>query len=179
MGKTLDKVKEICFSTPIPVAFERPWPTTRRGLALWLFGVAFVFIGLFNYVLSDYYNAVPQATYDSLAFALLISQGSVMFWGFVLMFNGAVAMFCSYCHFGRDKIGYMYLSSFCAGWATVYFMGLLFGASTRTVGGAVIWLLFAGVLLVIAGFPNISTKAPPLSLAADSPRAEAHTEVPE
>ena len=145
--------------TPTRVAFRRPWPGTRRGLALWLFAIAFIALGGVNYICTD----LPPTSRQALSFALDISGGSTIFWGVVMVVVGAVAAFSSYCHFGRDRYGFVLLSTFCVGWGLVYVCGFLFyGAGLRAFGGASVWLLMGSALACIAGFPNIALNAPPL-----------------
>lgn len=151
--------------TPLRDAFRRPWPSTRRGLCLWLFSLAFILIGGVNYITSPQ----PETTTASLAFVLQLQPSE--FWGWIMVSVGALAAWASYCHFGRDRYGFILLATFCAAWALVYLCGFLFyGAGLRAVSGSVIWVLFSGILSLISGFPNVSLKSPPL-LADVEPRS--------
>lgn len=138
-------------STPVRVAFKRPWPGTRRGFCLWLLSIAIIVLGAVNYVFTD---PSPEGL-KSLSFALQISQGSVAFWGWTMIGIGLAAGFCSYCHFGRDRYGYIIVCVFTSAWGLGYVTGLFYGAGLRALGGAVIWLLFSGIFIVVAGFPNV------------------------
>ena len=138
--------------TPLHIAFARPWPTTRRGMVLWIFSVGFIFIGGVNYISTD----LPAPNRESLAFALTISHGSAPFWGWVMVAVGCTAAYTAYCHLGRDKAGFVLLSTFCGTWATGYLCGwLFFDAPLRALGGSVIWWLFCAALSVTAGFPSV------------------------
>ena len=137
--------------TPLRVAFRRPWPDTRRGLCLWLFAIAFSIIGWVNYAATP----LPEATRESLAFALSIAPAP--FWGWCMVVAGFLAIWSSYCHFGRDRYGFTLLATFCGTWAIGYLCGYFFyEAGLRAVSAAVIWIVFTGVLILIAGFPNVS-----------------------
>lgn len=136
--------------TPLHVAFARPWPTTRRGLALWLLSLAFIVIGGVNYIATE----LPTTTRESLSFALTVAPAPV--WGWVMIGLGVFTTYCSYCHLGRDRLGFLLLSSFCGVWAVGYLCGLLFfDAPLRALGGSVIWWVFCALLVVIAGFPSV------------------------
>ncbi len=137
--------------TPVPVAFRRPWPTTRRGLVLAFFSIAVGFLGVSNYLLSD----LPPVSRESLSFALAIAPPHL--WGWVMVALGALSLWSAYCHLGRDRIGFVLLSTFTGVWGIGYLCGFLFyDAGPRALGGSVIWLLFAGILTTVAGFPNMS-----------------------
>lgn len=142
--------------TPLRIALARPWPGTRRGMCLWLFSIAFVIIGGVNYVTTT----PPAVTRQSLSFALDIAPAPV--WGWLMVVVGAAATWSSYCHFGRDRYGFMLLATFCAGWGLGYLCGFAFyDAGLRAVSGSVIWLLFSAVLMLLAGFPNVTLGKPP------------------
>lgn len=143
--------------TALRVAFSRPWPGTRRGLCLWLFSLAFICIGGINYVFTE----PPEITREALTFATEIAP--LQFWGCIMISAGAIAFFSSYCHFGRDRYGYTLLATFCGGWALVYWCGwVFFDASLRAVSGSLIWVLFSAILTLLAGFPNVQLRTPPL-----------------
>lgn len=136
--------------TPLRVAFARPWPGTRRGLCLWLFSLSFVLIGMANYVLTY----PPKPSRDSLVFAFSIAQPSV--WGSIMSILGFLCVWLSYCHFGRDRYGFTILSTFCGVWGFTYLSGFLFyDAGPRALSGSVVWFLYSGILVLIAGFPNV------------------------
>ena len=135
--------------TPARIAFARPWPTTLRGLILWLFSLAFITIGLVNYVLTP----LPPLYEQALTFALAIAPTHV--WGWTMVGAGVVAGYSSYCHKGRDLYGYVILAVFSTAWASGYLAGLIvFDAALRSLSGAVVWYLFAGILTAVAGVPN-------------------------
>ena len=136
--------------TPLNIAFARPWPGTLRGLVLWLFSLAFVALGGINYILTP----LPARTEKALSFALSIAPSPA--WGALMVTAGLLSALSAYCHFGRDRYGYLILSTFCGAWGAGYIAGfVLFGADLRSLSGSVIWLLFAGVLTAVAGFPNV------------------------
>jgi hypothetical protein len=136
--------------TPLHIAFARPWPTTRRGLALWLFSIAFIVIGGVNYIATD----LPDPTRESLAFALSVAPAAA--WGWTMVLLGLFSAYCSYCHLGRDRLGFVLLATFCGGWALGFLCGLLFfDAPLRALGGSIVWWLFCVVLVAIAGFPSV------------------------
>lgn len=148
--------------TPLRQAFRRPWPGTRRGLCLWLFSLSFIFLGFINYMITT----PPPITQDALSFAFNMAPPLV--WGIFMSSSGALAMAFSYCHFGRDRYGYSLLATFCAGWGLVYWCGFLFyDASLRAVAGSVTWFLFSGILTLLAGFPNVALRQPPLVIRDD------------
>jgi hypothetical protein len=151
--------------TPLRIAFRRPWPATRRGRCLWLFSLVFLVIGAINYITTD----LPEPSRRALAFALDIAPASV--WGWFMVAVGVLSLWSSYCHFGRDRYGFVLLSTFCGTWALGYICGFLFyDAGLRAVAASAIWLLFSGALSLIAGFPNVPMRPPPLVLDEDSER---------
>ena len=136
--------------TPLHVAFARPWPTTRRGLVLWFFAVGFIVIGGVNYISTT----LPDPTRQSLAFALTIAPAPV--WGWTMVTVGLTAAYTSYCHLGRDRVGFVLLATFCGTWALGYLCGwLFFDAPLRALGGSIVWWLFCAALVVTAGFPSV------------------------
>lgn len=140
--------------TTLAMAFQRPWPTTRRGLCLWLFSVAFISLGLINYVFS---TPSPEAL-KGLAF--VTDFAPLRFWGVVMTACGVLSAAYSYYHFGRDKYGFTLLAVFCNAWGLVYVCGYVaYDAGIRSLGSSVIWLLFSGILQLIAGFPNVPLKS--------------------
>lgn len=143
--------------TPLRIAFRRPWPGTRRGRCLWLFSLAFLVIGAINYITTD----LPEPSKKSLGFALDIFPAEA--WGWVMVVVGLLSLWSSYCHFGRDRYGFVLLSTFCGTWALGYLCGWLFyDAGLRAIAASVIWFLFSGALSLIAGFPNVPMRQPPL-----------------
>lgn len=143
--------------TPLRIAFKRPWPATRRGLCLWLFAVGFVLLGFVNYVASP----LPFQTSQSLSFALSLAPAP--FWGWAIVVIGSVAAFTSYCHFGRDRYGFVLLSTFSAAWGLGYLCGFFFyDAGLRAAGGAAVWFIYSGILALVAGFPNVLLRQPPI-----------------
>lgn len=136
--------------TPLHIAFARPWPTTRRGLVLWQYALGFIVIGGVNYIST----ALPEPTRESLAFVLSMFPAPV--WGWTMVAVGLLAAYTSYCHLGRDRAGFLLLSTFCGGWAIGYLCGFLFfDAPLRAIGGSVIWWLFCTTLTTTAGFPSV------------------------
>lgn len=144
-------------------AFQRPWPTTRRGLCLWLFSLSFIFLGMVNYVITT----PPPTSVDALAFVTDIAP--IQVWGSIMALAGLIAMGLSYYHYGRDKYGFILLATFCGAWGLVYWCGFFFyGAGLRAVSSSIIWLLFSGILQMIAGFPNVPLKADKLHVERGS-----------
>lgn len=149
--------------TPLKVAFSRPWPSTRRGLCLWLFALTFVSIGMMNYVLAP---ELPYAQVKSLSFAVDIMP--LHYWGYGMVASGLIAALSSYCHFGRDRYGFVILATYAAGWALVYISGFLFyDAGVRALVSSNVWFLFSGVLMAVSGFPNVNLRTPPLIRGED------------
>lgn len=135
--------------TPLHIAFARPWPTTRRGLVLWQYALGFIVIGGVNYVSTT----LPEPTRESLSFALSILPAPA--WGWTMIAAGLIAAYTSYCHLGRDRAGFVLLSTFCGVWAAGYLCGwLFFDAPLRAIGGSVIWWLFCSTLTTTAGFAS-------------------------
>ncbi len=146
--------------TPFSLAFARPWPGTRRGLCLWLFSLSFITIGALNYIFAEQ----TEVSREALAFAFEIAPPT--FWGVAMLSVGIIAMISSYCHFGRDRYGFVLLSVFCAAWGLVYLCGFLFyHASLRAVSGSITWILFSSILILISGFPNVVLRSPPVTLS--------------
>lgn len=149
-------------SEPDRKAFDRPWPGTRRGLCLWLFSLAFVTIGYFNNIIGEQ----TSVTRDSLAFAFSIAPP--VFWGYTMATVGLISAFLSYCHLGRDRYGFVMLAVYSAGWGLVYLCGYLFyDASVRAISGAITWVLFSSILILISGFPNVFLRSPPIALSPE------------
>ncbi len=139
--------------TPLRVALQHPWPGTLRGFVLWLFALAVGALGVVNYAL----NPLPDTSADSLQYALVVFSATT--WGWIMASVGAVGAFCSYCHRNRDQFGYALLAAFCGIWGAFQMTAYLFGgASTRAIGGALVWGLLATALALIAGFPNVPLK---------------------
>lgn len=136
--------------TPMHIAFRRPWPTTRRGLVLAFFSIAVAFLGATNYLLTD----LPPVSRQSLQFALTVAPAEA--WGTIMVTLGLFSLWTAYCHLGRDRLGFVLLAAFTGVWGVGYWCGFLFyDAGPRALGGGVIWLLFAGILATVAGFPNV------------------------
>lgn len=143
--------------TPARVAFRRPWPGTRRGRCLWALGLAVMLVGGVNYITTE----LPERTQRSLYAPLALTGGSGIPWGIVMVAVGGVAVFSAYCHFGRDRYGYYAISMLCLGWGGCYIAGSLNDGGLRALGGAVIWLLFGYISVVVSGFPNERIGAAP------------------
>lgn len=137
------------FSTPPAIAFRRPWPGTLRGLVLWFFSLAFIALGGINYIATP----LPARTDEALSAVLFLAPAPA--WGWVMVAIGLTSAFSAYCHKNRDTYGFVLLAGFCASWGMGYVAGyVLFGAGLRSVGGAVIWLLFAAILTTVSRMPN-------------------------
>jgi hypothetical protein len=137
--------------TPIKIAFRRPWPGTLRGLILWQFGLAFILVGGLNYI----GTTIPEPTRTYLAFVLDFRPG--WYWGCMFIAAGLFAMVSAYCHFDRDRWGYLLTSVLSATWGMVYVCGWAFyDAPVRALGGSIIWLLYASILTTCARIPKIT-----------------------
>lgn len=136
--------------TPLRVAFRRPWPGTLRGFILWLFGWAFIIMGILNYIGTD----PPPITRQYLQYPFKFADPT--FYGWVFVTFGLLAVVSSYCHFDRDYIGYKLLAVWSAVWGSAYVAGWLFSDSPiRAAGGSTIWYLFAAILVVCTRIPKI------------------------
>lgn len=141
--------------TPARVAFRRPWPTTRRGLVLFLFALATAWLGGVNYLATN----LPPASQESLAFALSITDADT--WGWIMIGVGFFSAWSAYCHLGRDRIGFFLLALFTGAWGIGYLCGWLFyDAGLRALGGSVIWLLFSAILTAESGHPSTPLARP-------------------
>lgn len=148
--------------TPLRVAFRRPWPGTRRGLCLWLFSIAWITLGLVQYI----GTTVPEITQQYLAFPFDFAPPP--FWGGVFIAVGAFALWSAYCHFGRDRYGFTTLAVFCLLWGGAFVCGFFFyDAPVRALGASIIYFLFAAILMIIAGFPNVSLRPEPYDKVED------------
>jgi hypothetical protein len=137
--------------TPLKVAFRRPWPGTLRGLILWFFGWAFIIVGGLQYL----GTTIPEPTRTYLAFAL--DHAPAWAYGVMFITVGIVAIVSSYCHFDRDRWGYLISSVLAATWGMVYVCGWAFyDASARALGGCVVWFLYAAILTTCARIPKIT-----------------------
>lgn len=136
--------------TPLRVAFARPWPGTLRGVILWFFGLAFIILGVLNYIGTN----PPPVTRLYLQYPLQLA--SVTFYGWVFVAVGLASMLSAYCHFDRDRWGYKLLSVWSAVWGFGYVAGWLFSDSPiRAIGSSVIWYLFAAILVLCTRIPNL------------------------
>lgn len=145
--------------TPAEVAFRRPWPTTRRGLKLWLIAIVLGLKGL-GYVL----GSVPPTTEYAVR-VLTGGQVPLGWWGWHLMIPLWVvswslllacvfAAFTAYCHVGRDRWGYTVLQAFCSLWTVLYLVAIFyFGAPSEVGQGALTWVTIGAVLAACAGDP--------------------------
>ncbi len=139
--------------TPLRQAFRRPWPGTLRGLILWQFGWAFIILGGINYLATT----IPEPNRTYLSFALDFAPARLYGWIFIVA--GVLAIVSAYCHFDRDRWGYLLTSVLAGSWATVYVCGWLFyDASPRSIGAGVIWFLFATILTTCARIPKITLR---------------------
>lgn len=134
--------------TPLRIALARPWPTTLRGLVLWLFALGLAVLGGVNYVLTP----IPAVTAQGIV-ALRVAPAP--FWGSVMLAVAAVCIWSSYCHHGRDRIGFTLYSLTCCMWGLQFVAGYLVeGASARALGSATVWVLFGVGMAAVAGLPN-------------------------
>ncbi len=136
--------------TPIRVAFRRPWPGTRRGLKLWLLAIIISFKGL------GYLRGSTSASTES-ALRLLTErlQIPLQACGLLIVVLCFVAAFCSYCHYGRDRYGYMILVGFSGAWAACFAVSpLLLDGPAYAWQGALSWFLIGLFLLFSAADPE-------------------------
>lgn len=136
--------------TPIHIAFQRPWPTTRRGLKLWLLAIVLGLKGI-GYIR----GATPDSTESGLR---IITEGlnvPLQVCGGVIVALCAFAAFCSYCHMGRDRYGYMVLTGFCFAWAAAFAVSPLFlDGPDYAFQGALSYVLIGAFLLISAADPE-------------------------
>lgn len=141
-------LRDLIFTTPPRIAFRRPWPGSVRGLVLWLFSLGLLALGGINYIATP----LPLAT-DQALVVLRFSPAWV--WGVVMVGVACTTGFCSYCHYGRDRWGFIIYTTFCVGWGCMFIAGFLFfDAPLRAVGSSVIWLLFGGGMAAVSALPN-------------------------
>ncbi len=136
--------------TPMRVAFRRPWPGTRRGQKLWLLAIIISFKGL-GYLR----GSTSESTESALRLLTERLQVPLQACGAVILALCAVAIFCSYCHYGRDRYGYMLLVGFSATWAACFAVSpLLLDGPAYAWQGALSWLLIGLFLLFSAADPE-------------------------
>src|SRR5690349_13646537 len=107
--------------TPLRIAFRKPWPATRRGLKLWFISIVLGMKGL-AYLTGD----TSAATESALRLITEAWHVPLEVCGAIIVALCGFAAFCSYCHFGRDRWGYMALVGFTLGWAGCFFVSPLF-----------------------------------------------------
>ena len=139
------------FSTPPAIAFRRPWPGTRRGFKLWFLSIILGIKGV------GYLIGSTSATTDS-ALRVLTDNGIIdvplRVAGGGIVTLCAVAAFCSYCHYGRDRYGYNILAGFTLGWVGCFLVAPLLGAPLSALQGALSYLLIGAFILYSANDPE-------------------------
>ena len=136
--------------TPLGAAFRRPWPSTRRGLKLWLFSFVIAMKGFV-------YTQTPPGTSSDSALRVITENLNVPLavCGVVIIALCAFAIFCSYSHHGRDRFGFVALVGFSAMWSAAYAVSrFILDAPHAASQGALSWFVIAGLLLVVAGDPE-------------------------
>ena len=135
------------FRSPLDVAFKKPWPSTRRGLKLWLLAIIVAMKGVG-------YLRGATSTSTELALQLLTERLHVPLQacGLMILAVCAFAGFCSYCHHGRDRYGYMALAGFSFAWAACFLVAPVFlDGPGYAIQGCLSWLLIGGFVLFCAG----------------------------
>ncbi len=136
--------------TPLSLAFRRPWPGTRRGLKLWLLAIIISFKG-FGYLR----GSTSSSTESALRLLTERLHIPLQACGAVIVILCLVAAFCSYCHYGRDRYGYMILVGFSMAWAACFAVSpLLLDGPAFAWQGALSYLLIALFLLFSAADPE-------------------------
>lgn len=136
--------------TPLGIAFNRPWPTSRRGLNLWLLSLMMLAKGV-GYLR----GAVSTSTDEALGLITQRLHIPIEVFGAAMVSVCLFAIFCSYCHHGRDRYGYMALVAFSLAWAAVFaFSALFLGAPTSGFQGMWNGTIFALFLLFSAADPE-------------------------
>lgn len=131
--------------TPLAVAFDRPWPTTRRGLKLWLFAIIIGIKGL------GYLRGQISPSTDSALRLVTRLHVPLEVCGGLIIATCTFAVVCSYCHHGRDRYGYMALTGFSWSWAGCFAAGALFlDAPSYAWQGALSYFLIGLFVLVSA-----------------------------
>jgi hypothetical protein len=136
--------------TPLDVAFDKPWPTTSRGLKLWLFAIALGIKGV-GYLQGNSSHSTESALrlFTERLHVPLTACGAV------IVILCAFAVVCSYCHYGRDRYGYMALTGFCAAWAAAFAVSPLFlDGPSFAWQGTITYAMFGVVLLLCASDPD-------------------------
>lgn len=118
----------------------------RRGAVLLLVGGIYVLVGVSFAVFPP-----NSASSDAYSFVLLLSHGSLGFWGGVFITVGMVAVLAAFWRTGRDAWGYSALVVFTAIWATFGFFSTIFLGSPRGWFLGLSWSAFAGVLAIVSG----------------------------
>lgn len=136
--------------TPLGIAFRRPWPGTRRGLKLWLLSVIIGMKGA-GYLFS---GSTPS---NESALRLITERADIGLHvcGAIILGPCIFSLFCSYCHYGRDRYGYMALTGFAFAWAAAYAVSpLLLDGPSYAWQGTLSWSLFGVFLLIAASDPE-------------------------
>lgn len=132
--------------TPLRIAFRRPWPSTRRGFKLWLFAVVIGMRGLLYATDPNTQSAAAQYPFGI----------TTEVWGWFVFGVCAGAAVTSYCHFGRDRIGYKAMAALVAWWAFMYGYGYLFNEATKSALQGVLSMVVIGVVMIhCAGDPEL------------------------
>lgn len=132
---------------------RRPWPGTRRGFKLWLLAIIVAMKGV------GYLRGATSSSTE-LALQLITERLHVPLQacGVLILVVCGFAMFCSYCHHGRDRFGYMALTGFCFSWAACFAVAPLFlDGPGYALQGTLSYLLIGLFLLFSAADPEPTT----------------------
>ncbi len=139
--------------TPLRIAFQRPWPGTVRGRILWFFA------GIIGIKGTGYLLGSESATVDR-SMRLFTMWLPLEVWGAVVVAVCGFAMFCAYCHHGRDKWGYDAMTGLCAGWAAIYAVSPFFlGGPFYALQGTLSYFAIAGALIFLRRLRDIRDEA--------------------
>lgn len=148
-------------TTPLRVAFHRPWPTTRRGFKLWLIALILGMKGI-GYLLGTgtastdlalqlFVKSVLRLVPGPLDHVLPISTRIV---GLCIVGMCAFAAVTAYCHHGRDRWGYNLVAAVAVGWVSVFLTAPLSGAPWSSVQGALSYALVYLLIIYSAKDPD-------------------------
>lgn len=122
------------------------WPTTRRGLKLWVLAIIIAVKGI-GYARGETSNS----TESSLRLITERLHIPLEAFGVFMVCLCVFALVTAYSRRGRDLWGYMALVGFAFGWATTFAVGALFlGAPGYAWQGAINSVIFGLFLLLCA-----------------------------
>lgn len=123
----------------------RPWQ--RHSLVVGVAGVVYIAVGAV-YVFTE-----PTAG-RLVGLKLAISIAPIQVWGVAWVIVGLLAVISSRWPPASKKWGYTILSSLSCCWSAMYAVGVVIGAPTSGLSGALVWALVAFLWWGIAGLDN-------------------------